>query len=1482
MQKFTFILIFSLCFLFTAQAAEDWEKELKDFRLSPSMEFSEEHTNPLGVVKHPGDNDFDLFWDNFMSGDTIADDVNSVFATADLDGDGFAEILCNDDDGWTHVFENTGDNTYSRVWSMQESVTSGHLYSSVIVTDMDGDGLPEIASGFYNSGDVHFYEWDGVIGSDNYTEVATLSFSQGAVRSMVVDNLDSDANQELVVCANDTMYIYEADAGFVFNQEFKAWGINSYSTYAVTTADLNNNGAKEAILGQFNYAAIYIFENTGEDTYANVLPDTVEFQLDPGEDGYSFYFAQTDLDADGFPELYSGDNNGKMIVFEMQSSTWDTSAANMRREILFDDAETDINEISVGDADEDGNMDLYFVSDDNHVYDYEFDGGDFFDPLNYTRYDLGELNGANAEAIFYVPDTDNDGEDELIVGYEGSNTFPLLYFLEHHVIPAVPALNISRNDFYFDHLWNLADVDTELVILENIGTVDMLIDSVVTSNAVFTSNISGTISSLTSDVFELYFTALDQQPHYNSTYIIYSNSSTSPDTINVGADSRPKPLLYLNEFQPKGTEWLELINGDTNPIDLTDIGFTGGRSTFAPNNLFMVPEMEDVEWLATDPNWGPTPTLNAGEILISYTTTVDMNNSQDYLYLVYPDSGVIDRAGFGAVGPVPLLYNFGGDSVTAGSAARVAYSGNQATDWTGDFDATPGLPNDCPPPALGSTIIINEIDYDENVDGQWEWVEFYNSTGSDITMNGWRFSDGDDIFTINGLTVPANGVAAWNDSTNLSMTSGDLAYIYDDTGVRLDQVGFADFNPVVEKALTGTLQRIPDGAGPNDGYDYFTSGGGVTWFDRTHTMGSLNVQIPTRTYVIFTAQVSGDANYRSFWVNGSWDSSGVYDPNWSGPMLELKNDGLFPDTSATDSIFSGIVELDVNTTYNWWVGSENSTSSFLEDGAAVTPDTSTFNYSTTCVVDPSDAGFNDWVIGVAGDSINGWNNSSDDLARNGWEWSGNFALPAGPMEYKFVVMHSWSAGYGVGGVGGGNIQYTVPNAGNYTISFNDSTDTYTITEIINEQLVTLTTPELTTAVTNEGTIGMLNSNGGSPGFNWGGAGNLLYEGGLMISTAPDHVVDAARAVIGGSSSGGLDADYQFLTNITVLADNADSTVLMTSFDDSRASLAPLADDGPNMPIGLEVNQTTYSYTDSANSGYVIYKLELTNTSGAELTGILAGAYFDWDVGTWDANTGHVDFNSVTIPGVNGGNAFNAEFAYLYDPAASNIYIGAVPLNQNYFRASRVLQQPDEVYAANFSEANKYSYMVERKGSDPYGPGGGNDDKGLIFGLGGGTGGTGTVPDTGYTLPAGGSITVGFAIVGGNDLNDFVANSTAAMQKWAELGNSITVFEFVNTGIEDEMLEIPSEFALKQNYPNPFNPSTTIKYDLKQNADVSLVIYDLLGREVKSVVNENQPAGYKKVVWNGTNNMGHKVSSGVYIYKLIAGDFVKTRKMILMK
>ena len=94
--------------------------------------------------------------------------------------------------------------------------------------------------------------------------------------------------------------------------------------------------------------------------------------------------------------------------------------------------------------------------------------------------------------------------------------------------------------------------------------------------------------------------------------------------------------------------------------------------------------------------------------------------------------------------------------------------------------------------------------------------------------------------------------------------------------------------------------------------------------------------------------------------------------------------------------------------------------------------------------------------------------------------------------------------------------------------------------------------------------------------------------------------------------------------------------------------------------------------------------------------------------------------------------------------------------------------------------------------------------------------------------------------------------------------------------------IPLKYILHQNYPNPFNPITTLQYDLPENGLVNVTVYDMLGRQVKTLINQTQEAGYKSVIWNATNDYGKPVSAGIYLYQIQAGEYMQTKKMVLLK
>ena len=131
-----------------------------------------------------------------------------------------------------------------------------------------------------------------------------------------------------------------------------------------------------------------------------------------------------------------------------------------------------------------------------------------------------------------------------------------------------------------------------------------------------------------------------------------------------------------------------------------------------------------------------------------------------------------------------------------------------------------------------------------------------------------------------------------------------------------------------------------------------------------------------------------------------------------------------------------------------------------------------------------------------------------------------------------------------------------------------------------------------------------------------------------------------------------------------------------------------------------------------------------------------------------------------------------------------------------------------------------------------------------------------------------SISGGYVVVGAYFDDD---NGTDAGSAYLYTGFATPV------GVESEIAGLPAEFALSQNYPNPFNPETVIEFALPRSGDVSLVVYNLRGEEVALLLSGTMPAGNHRVSWDASN-----VSSGIYFYRLQAGDFVQTRKMVLLK
>lgn len=372
----------------------------------------------------------------------------------------------------------------------------------------------------------------------------------------------------------------------------------------------------------------------------------------------------------------------------------------------------------------------------------------------------------------------------------------------------------------------------------------------------FTFNIPVTGSSLELTLF-FHFDAASEE-------IAVDNIRVLGDEVAGGVAN-----VKINEFAAKGTEFVELYNAGTGDADLTgwyldDADCGSGTSTIAattltPSNFFVV---------------------NAGDAGANFS----LDNAGDVLVLCDNTDTEIDRVAYSITGGAPV-------GPTANTVARVS-DGVDTDDFAADFNlaaaSTAGATNDNVPAVNlgGGTILINELDPFAN--SGTEFVELYNPSGSDIDITGWALSDTDGLDTLSG-TVPAMGflqLVQNTDYTSSNFATGDVAYLFNASGERVDQLGYDG------EFVDDCIARVPNGSGPNDGFNFASSNGGTDVFDQTCTPGATNVLTSPSVVVIneFLADPAGsapDGDANGDGVRDSSDDEFIEIVNVSGGDLDL-------------------------------------------------------------------------------------------------------------------------------------------------------------------------------------------------------------------------------------------------------------------------------------------------------------------------------------------------------------------------------------------------------------------------------------------------------------------------------------------------------------------------------------------------------------------------------------------------------------------
>jgi len=394
-----------------------------------------------------------------------------------------------------------------------------------------------------------------------------------------------------------------------------------------------------------------------------------------------------------------------------------------------------------------------------------------------------------------------------------------------------------------------------------------------------------------------------------------------------------------------------------------------------------------------------------------------------------------------------------------------------------------------------------------------------------------------------------------------------------------------------------------------------------------------------------------------------------------------------------------------------------------------------------------------------------------------------------------------------------------------TISDGAYNDFQWFTMLINPTFQTHNVGNVVSTMTNNGRIGFNDypNNTQGVGFLYPSTSvNHIFEGGLIVGTSSTRLVNNIRINTQQTQDNDFQARTIFQLQTPGVISHQDG---YTWYSDS---LAPVAN-----RIGIRVDQYSYAYSDPDNDDYLIVRFDLTNLTATVISNLHIGLFFDWDIANYATNrTGYDGTRSLV---------------YAWDNSTPTApYIGARALDSAHSVRGLVNS------GLTIDRTAKWNWISGGIVSTAVGPGD------IFYVISSGP----------YTLQPGARRMVGFAIMGAANLAQLQTHADAARAKWDVIRNLV--------GVEENAMP-PLSFELQQNYPNPFNPSTTIRFTLQAPGFTSLKVFNLLGQEVATLINEVKPAGRYEATFHAPT-----LSSGVYLYQLRSGTFVATKKLMYMK
>ncbi|PJA97359.1 MAG: hypothetical protein CO129_01615 [Ignavibacteriales bacterium CG_4_9_14_3_um_filter_34_10] len=424
-----------------------------------------------------------------------------------------------------------------------------------------------------------------------------------------------------------------------------------------------------------------------------------------------------------------------------------------------------------------------------------------------------------------------------------------------------------------------------------------------------------------------------------------------------------------------------------------------------------------------------------------------------------------------------------------------------------------------------------------------------------------------------------------------------------------------------------------------------------------------------------------------------------------------------------------------------------------------------------------------------------------------------------------------------------NIKSTVPynHEVRFRLEFNDGNFhgfQWTKPIIINPLYATHSAGKIKTTITSKGNIGFNDypSNQQGDGFIFENGNNLLFEGGLIYGNAADKIFSCVR-----SSNADMQSNSFTMQNPFVIVSPGNKA--------DEQGLGIFHDLNNQNSLGIVTTLTTYEFIESPNNNFIILHYKFSNNSQATISNFFAGLYFDWDMDESDYADNVAAFDDTG----NFGYVFNSNG----EPIKTKIALAVLSSdNIGFYGIHNNGEDGGFGVYDGFTDSEKWLAITNGLGKPQAGP----YDISCVVSSG---------P---YDIPSGNSLDVAFAIVASDSL-ELLRNAVA---------NSKIKYNEIITDIKEQK-NFPQKFFLEQNYPNPFNPSTTIQYSIPSSTEyysvlqnVTLKVYDILGNEVATLVNEHKPAGVYNVQFIMNN-----LSSGVYFYTLKAGSFTETKKMLLL-